>query len=49
MWPYYINMNQAEVRIVLVIDIRQLLTRAVFHGKAGVQFFDCPRRRKAAG
>src|SRR5262249_105911 len=36
-------------RLILEIDIRQLLAVAVFDDKAGVQFFDGPGRRGAAG
>jgi hypothetical protein len=36
-------------RLFLKIDIRKLLAVVVAHDKAGVQFFDGPRRREAAG
>jgi hypothetical protein len=37
--------NDGPPRLLLEIDIRQLLTRAVLHDKAGVLFLDSPRRR----
>ena len=39
----------AEPRLILKIDIRELLPVVVAHYKAGVLFLDGPRRREAAG
>jgi hypothetical protein len=36
------------IRLVLEIDIRELLAAVIAHDKTGVQFLDCPRRREAA-
>jgi hypothetical protein len=40
---------ESPPRLILEIDIGELLPVLVTHDKAGVQFFDKPRRREAAG
>jgi hypothetical protein len=39
----------SSARFILKINIRQILAVAVFDDKAGVQFFDGPGPREAAG
>jgi hypothetical protein len=41
--------RRSSPRLILEIDIRKLLSVAVAHDKASVQFFDGSRRREAAG
>jgi len=40
--------GRSPARLILVIDIRELLPGAVDHDKAVVEFFDCPRWRETA-